>query len=223
MKESVKIEDYVKKISQMIEEAKAEGKEYVDINAGELHKMMSKKPTLPSCCMAMRKMKQSNDQVISEANTKSGYGVALTIRYFVAERDEAEVMEKRRGRPKGSKNSVEKIRAKKKTVNVEESVEEYLSESGIAYEKKDNMILADGAYGKWLILLNEHKRGPKASFSSKVMKLLSYYDDSIEKYSLALKTDANMDSSWKEISDIAKKRLNMTLLKITPAGNIKEI
>ena len=84
----------------MIEEAKAEGKEYVDINAGELHKMMSKKPTLPSCCMAMRKMKQSNDQVISEANTKSGYGVALTIRYFVAERDEAEVMEKRRGRPK---------------------------------------------------------------------------------------------------------------------------
>lgn len=31
MKESVKIEDYVKKISQMIEEAKAEGKEYVDI------------------------------------------------------------------------------------------------------------------------------------------------------------------------------------------------
>ena len=85
MKESVKIEDYVKKISQMIEEAKAEGKEYVDINAGELHKMMSKKPTLPSCCMAMRKMKQSNDQVISEANTKSGYGVALTIRYFVAE------------------------------------------------------------------------------------------------------------------------------------------
>ena len=55
------------------------------------------------------------------------------------------------------------------------------------------------------------------------MKLLSYYDDSIEKYSLALKTDVNMDSSWKEISDIAKKRLNMTLLKITPAGNIKEI
>ena len=100
---------------------------------------------------------------------------------------------------------------------------EILDTFGIAYEKKDNMILADGAYGKWLILLDEHKRGPKASFSSKVMKLLSYYDDSIEKYSLALKTDANMDSSWKEISDIAKKRLNMTLLKITPAGNIKEI
>ena len=62
---------------------------------------------------------------------------------------------------------MEKIKEKKKTVNVEKSVEEYLSESGIAYEKKDNMILADGAYGKWLILLGEHKRGPKASFSSK--------------------------------------------------------
>ena len=73
----------------MIKRAAQQGRTHVEVNAGELHRMLGGYPakagrrhSMPSCCNAMRQMfDPERDSIIYE--TASGIAPALTIRYAV--------------------------------------------------------------------------------------------------------------------------------------------
>lgn len=59
------------------------GDEYVDVNAGRLHRQVGGYPSrnhrMPACCAAMRAEMQSGDTIL--VAPQKGQGASLTIRY----------------------------------------------------------------------------------------------------------------------------------------------
>ena len=76
-------ESFVKHIKGMIINA---GFDFVDINAGEIHRAMGGYPSnnhrMPICCAAMRSLMGPNDIILIQP--KKGNGASLTIRYHVS-------------------------------------------------------------------------------------------------------------------------------------------
>lgn len=72
-------------IGQVLQNARESGLGYVDISAGEIHRIVGGYPgtnhRMPICCDVMYSIKKPTDLILSAP--PKGKGAALTIRYFL--------------------------------------------------------------------------------------------------------------------------------------------
>ena len=77
--------DFKTEIEKIKYNAKIEGKAYVDITSGELHKSLGGYPArnhrMASCCQVMYQMMKISDEVL--AAPPKGKGATLKIRYYL--------------------------------------------------------------------------------------------------------------------------------------------
>jgi len=66
------------------QQAKEQGRDYIDLISGEVHKELNWKSRLPLVCDAMRNSMKHGDEFIH--TTPSGKSSTITIRYHTAER-----------------------------------------------------------------------------------------------------------------------------------------
>ncbi len=80
--------DFRDELNAQIERATKQGRPHIEVNAGELHRVVGGYPpkagepqhSMPSCCEAMRQeYRRGNAEVVHQ--TESGNAPALTIRY----------------------------------------------------------------------------------------------------------------------------------------------
>jgi hypothetical protein len=73
-------------LEKMLAEARGKGSQYLDVNAGALHREVGGYPgpeaRMDTCCTAMRGALKPGDLVLKEP--KSGNGATLTMRYHLA-------------------------------------------------------------------------------------------------------------------------------------------
>jgi hypothetical protein len=68
-------------IEKFLDEARIEGKEYLDLVSGSIHKQLVLKNRMPQICSAMYKRMGARDKVIK--TTPSGFSSTITIRYYL--------------------------------------------------------------------------------------------------------------------------------------------
>ena len=75
--------EFEKALTKRMREAASLGHDYVDINAGDLHREVGIYPdrnhSMPTCCRVMRAAMRAGDVGLSEP--PKGNGASLTIRY----------------------------------------------------------------------------------------------------------------------------------------------
>jgi hypothetical protein len=80
-------EDFKNDLHRMMLEAMKEGKESMEISAGELHRRVGGYPganhRMPICCSVMRGALAADAGDVILADPPSGQGAALTIRYVL--------------------------------------------------------------------------------------------------------------------------------------------
>lgn len=82
-------DDFRTELRAQIERAMRQGRPHVEVNAGELHRVVGGYPpkagqshAMPSCCNVMRgEMAHRKSEIVYE--TESGQAPALTIRYYL--------------------------------------------------------------------------------------------------------------------------------------------
>lgn len=78
-------EKFMMKIKEVQERARKQGKEYVDINAGDVHRAVGGYPgddhRMATCCGVMNRLMGLKDEVI--ATPLKGKGASHCIRYFL--------------------------------------------------------------------------------------------------------------------------------------------
>ena len=83
-------EDFRVELAAQIDRATKQGRPHIEINAGELHRIVGGYPprkggpphSMASCCNVMRaEFKRGNAEVVF--GTDSGQALALTIRYYI--------------------------------------------------------------------------------------------------------------------------------------------
>jgi 5-methylcytosine-specific restriction protein A len=82
-------ENFRTELKAQIDRATKQGRKHIEINAGELHRVVGGYPpqggqshSMPSCCYVMRsELNRENAEIIHE--TDSGQAPALTIRYYL--------------------------------------------------------------------------------------------------------------------------------------------
>lgn len=227
MKKYAKTKDYVDYLNQRFDEADKNQIEYVEITAKDLHEALSEKPTLPTCCSAMRRVMKEGDEILTDTENVSGSSVQLRIRYHIKNREGRSFINlpKRRGRPAGYHREMrsKSMKKQKHDLSLEEALINYLEECRMQYDVKEHLILVHGEYGIWKIYIDHAKKGPKTGFQHKLFDLLTQIDDSAEKNSLLIMNNQAYEKEWMKLSDMVKQRLNITLLKCTPHGKIKEM
>lgn len=75
--------DFKEELEAQISRAVKQGRPHVEINSGELHRIVGGYPSgshnMPDCCDVMRSLMQSNDEIVFEP--PQGKGASLTIKY----------------------------------------------------------------------------------------------------------------------------------------------
>lgn len=80
-----KKEVFLKKIEELKYTAKEQNKKHIELNAGELHRLIGGYPSpdgnhqMPTCCDAMYASKKDEDEIIY--SPPKGKGASLTIKY----------------------------------------------------------------------------------------------------------------------------------------------
>lgn len=77
----VKTKDIRDYIEVQKREAKTDGKEFVVLKAGDLHRILRLRNSIPMVCNAMRQCMAEGDVVLHE--TPSGYSSTLEIKYHI--------------------------------------------------------------------------------------------------------------------------------------------
>ena len=77
----VKTKDIRDYIEVQKSEAKTDGKEFVVLKAGDLHRILRLRNSIPMVCNAMRQCMAKGDVVLHE--TPSGYSSTLEIKYHI--------------------------------------------------------------------------------------------------------------------------------------------
>jgi len=76
------MKDFRDELEAQIARAARQGRPHVEINAGELHRVVSPTESRhPMACAAMRQMQRADDEVIK--SPPAGDGPSLTIRYVL--------------------------------------------------------------------------------------------------------------------------------------------
>lgn len=78
---TAEIRDY---IATLLTRSKENGKPYIDLVSGQIHRELGLKNSMPSVCHAMRQVQKSGDTVLR--TTPSGNSSTITIRYFLQTR-----------------------------------------------------------------------------------------------------------------------------------------
>jgi 5-methylcytosine-specific restriction protein A len=78
--------NFQEELRQQIARAIRQNRPHVEVNAGELHRIVGGYPSqhhsMPSCCEAMRdEFNRGNAEVVFQ--TPSGDGAAFTVRYYL--------------------------------------------------------------------------------------------------------------------------------------------
>ncbi len=72
-------------INLIFQTAETNGKQFVDINSGNLHRQLGGYPgpshCMPTCCDVMKSYLKAGDQILEEP--LKGRGAKLTIRYLI--------------------------------------------------------------------------------------------------------------------------------------------
>lgn len=228
MKDSARMNDYMEYLQQQVDMAREQGESILVLTAKDVHNAVSINPTLPTCCSAMKRLMKDGDEIITEPATKTGFGNSLTIKYLLNDRDSREEKfppSKRGRRPSADKQEEKKtIKAERgEKVELESCLVKWLDEMNVMYQIEENRIIVDGTYGKWLIVMDLPKKGPKQNFYGKVYEMLTELDEKYEKCSLAITGNLNYENQWKKMPEIVKKRLNISLLKTTPKNKVIEL
>jgi len=76
-------QDFQKEMDKIFATATKQGRSYVDVKSGDLHRKVGDYPgpnhRMPLCCSVMRQNMKSGDQVLQKP--PSGQGASLVIRY----------------------------------------------------------------------------------------------------------------------------------------------
>lgn len=76
-------DDFRREVLEQIARAQKQGRPHVEVNAGELHRLLGGYPgtshRMPMCCGAMRERMSQADEIVFEPS--AGAGASLTIRY----------------------------------------------------------------------------------------------------------------------------------------------
>lgn len=82
-------DDFRRELHRMMLEAQNAGREFILVNAGNLHIRVGGYPgnnhRMPNCCQVMRAQADAYDRVVEAP--PSGFGASLTIRYRLPRRD----------------------------------------------------------------------------------------------------------------------------------------
>jgi 5-methylcytosine-specific restriction protein A len=78
------MDDFRREVIAQIARAQRQGRPHVEINAGELHRVVGDYPDagahrMPMACAALRELKTASDEIIFAP--EGGNGASLTIRY----------------------------------------------------------------------------------------------------------------------------------------------
>ena len=80
--------DFELKLSELLTDAQRQKWKFIDVSSGNLHQLIGGYPSskdenhaMPSCCNVMRKMQNSNDEILCES--VSGQSTKLIIRYML--------------------------------------------------------------------------------------------------------------------------------------------
>jgi len=72
-------------LKEILSTAQQQGKEYVDVVSGDLHRRVGGYPgrnhRMPMCCSAMKQAMKGRDQILDQPF--SGQGASLKIRYYL--------------------------------------------------------------------------------------------------------------------------------------------
>lgn len=81
----INTETFTIELTRLLNKAKGERREYIDITSKELHEIVGGYPgknhAMPTCCNVMRKMMKKNDYIINQP--PKGNGASLEIRYYI--------------------------------------------------------------------------------------------------------------------------------------------
>ena len=76
-------DEFRSEVGAILRAAELQGLQFVDINAGELHRKLGGYPggnhQMPNCCQVMEQERRVLDEIIS--SPPSGKGASLTVRY----------------------------------------------------------------------------------------------------------------------------------------------
>jgi len=79
----VNIRDFEKELDRIFTLAQQEGRSYIEIKSGDLHRQVGGYPgrnhRMPTCCWVMKKRMGPGDEILREP--PRGQGATLTIRY----------------------------------------------------------------------------------------------------------------------------------------------
>ena len=100
--------DFVRSLETLLDEAARQGRQFVDVSAGELHQGVGGHPgnqhRMPICCRVMRDRMHVDDQILS--TPPSGQGASLSIRYYLGRKRQDDV------HPPGVKGTVDSSKAR---------------------------------------------------------------------------------------------------------------
>jgi 5-methylcytosine-specific restriction protein A len=82
-------EDFRKELAAQIGRAQRQGRQHIEVNAGELHRAVGGYPSgagashrMPLCCSVMRdELEKGNAEIVFQA--ESGQGSSFTVRYLL--------------------------------------------------------------------------------------------------------------------------------------------
>ncbi len=78
-------DDFRRKLDEILTNAKQQGRPYIDIRAGDLHRAVGGYPgnnhRMPVCCNVMKGTMKQGDEILE--SPPSGQGASLTIRYYI--------------------------------------------------------------------------------------------------------------------------------------------
>ena len=77
-------EDIRQYIENILQKAKLQGKDHIDLVSGDIHKQLGLKNSYPQVCNAMYKKMIPGDEVLH--TTSSGYSSTIKIRYYIKNR-----------------------------------------------------------------------------------------------------------------------------------------
>lgn len=221
------IEEYVRRIKELKENARAEQKEYIELSSKALHAEMSQEfATMPTCCQAIYKCMLQGDEILRSPKGKTGFGSHLDVRMYVNEEGREPYFEpKRRGRP--PKSEVEKMRIKyrfrKGGNELPLLIKEWLEEKGWQTEEHNKYIEACRDNQRWIIDIYQATRGRKMPLPNKLTDIIKKMEDADAYYSVALVDSPIYRKQWNEIPTAAKERLQVSVLLADRLGHILEM
>lgn len=223
------IKDFRSVIEAMKNEAHYEGKKFIEVNAKELHAIVSPNYNrMPTCCQAIYKQMLDGDEILSRPKENTGFGSYLTVRFYVDKLEERERMfpDKKRGRPAKSKEeklAAKKAKKKKNTEELRELVKKWLEEHGWKTTEDEDFIVASNENRHWVINVQGVKRGKTEALSAQLIELLKHMDDASVHYSIAFNDSIVYRRQWNEIPRTVKNSLNISVILADKKGRIKEL